>query len=762
MNSPRDGRWLPNFRRACGYLWPHRRAMFIGLLAAAGVSVFYTFSISSIVPVLKIIFAEHETLVDWLHRAEAQRRLGVVLAPDLPDDPRGLAIVEVWPSSANAQRLGAGDRILVIAGQPVSSYEAGRVLAAGDETHIADVRVLGLKNLERNIDLALRPHQWWWSPAYRAARALPGGADAEQRLRTLLLVMAAVVAISTLGAACRFINEGLVAVAVQRAMHGLRTHLAEHTLRLPLAWHSTQPPGDVLSRFATDISKVEVGVNTVFGKVVREPLKAVGVLTLTLLLDWHMLVVGALGLPVGVVFIRLFGKLIKRAQRRASESWGRLLDHLGERLAGVRIVKAYNMQAAESRRFATEDRVLTRAQTHIELVDAASTPVLETLAAVAISAFILYGGTRVFHRELEPHLFFGAVICLGGIFDPLRKMGNVYNRLQAAEASARRLFDLLNLPTEEDISRDGCHGRVGREGVGSRTADIAAAPSASATAGAEPGRYFAATADTGVGRYEDELPPLSREIELRDVWFAYPTNPERPVLAEVNLRVQKGQVVALVGPNGSGKTTLVSLLLRFFEPTRGRICIDGRDIADVSLAALRAQFGLVTQEAVVFSDTIRANIAYGVNGRVPDEAAIQRAARLAHADDFITLLRVERDGRITTGYDAEINARTLSGGQRQRLVLARAILRDPPILILDEATSQVDSESEQKIHAAIEDVMRNRTTFIIAHRYSTIARADLIVVLNEGRLVGLGRHDDLLRTCDFYATLVKTQFAYST
>ncbi len=726
MTSPRDQRWLPNFRRACGYLWPHRRAMIIGLVAAAGVSLFYTFSISSIVPVLKIIFAEHETLVDWLHRAEAQRRLGVVLAPDLPDDPRGLAIVDARPTSPNADRLSAGDRIFAIAGGPVSSYEAGRALAAADDTRLADVRVVGLNNVERNIEVALLPHQWWWSPAYRAARALPGGADADQRLRTLLLVMAAVVAISTFGAACRFINEGLVAVAVQRAMHGLRTHLAEHTLRLPVAWHSTQPPGDVLSRFATDISKVEVGINTVFGKVVREPLKAVGVLALTVLLDWHMLVVGAVGLPIGVVFIRLFGKLVKRAQRRASESWGRLLDHLGERLAGVRIVKAYNMQAGESRRFEAEDGVLTRAQTHIELVDAASTPVLETLAAVAISAFVLYGGTRVFHRELEPHVFFGAVICLGGMFDPLRKMGNVYNRLQAAEASARRLFDLLNLPSEEALWH--------RHPAGEAT---------------EPAEFDA------------ELPPLSREIEFRDVWFAYPTNPERAVLAEVNLRVQKGQVVALVGPNGSGKTTLVSLLLRFFEPTRGQIRIDGRNIADVSLAALRAQFGLVTQEAVVFSDTIRANIAYGINGRVPDDAAIQRAARLAHADDFITLLRVEHGGRITTGYDAEINARTLSGGQKQRLVLARAILRDPPILILDEATSQVDSESEQKIQAAVEDVMQNRTTFIIAHRYSTIARADLIVVLNEGRIVGLGRHDELLRTCDFYATLVKTQFAHT-
>jgi ABC-type multidrug transport system fused ATPase/permease subunit len=527
--------------------------------------------------------------------------------------------------------------------------------------------------------------------------------------------MIALVVISTLGAAFRFANEGLVAAAVQRSMHDLRTQLADHALRLPVSWHSTQPPGDTLSRFATDLSKVEVGINTLFGKVVREPLKAVGVLTLTLLLDWRMLIIGVIGLPLGVLVIRRFGRMIKRAQRRASESWGRLLDHLGERLAGIRVVKAYNMQDAESRRFAAEGRELTRAQTHIELVDAASSPVLETLAAFAIAAFVLYGGYRVFNRGLEPHLFFGAVICLGGVFDPLRKMGNVYNRLQAAEVSARRLFDVIDLPTEE------C---------------VLAAPSAPV-----------------------ELDAFRNAIDFVDVGFAYPGNPDRLVLDGINLHVQRGQVVALVGPNGSGKTTLISLLLRFFEPTRGRIAIDGRDIAHVSLASLRAQMGLVTQDAVVFSDTVRDNIAYGANG--VSEEAIRRAAQLARVDEFVENLRVAGNGDESRGYDARINARTLSGGQRQRIVIARAILRDPPILILDEATSQVDSESEAKIQAALEDVTRNRTTFIIAHRFSTIARADLIVVLNDGRIVAQGRHAELLETCPFYVTLVRTQFAHA-
>jgi len=217
-------------------------------------------------------------------------------------------------------------------------------------------------------------------------------------------------------------------------------------------------------------------------------------------------------------------------------------------------------------------------------------------------------------------------------------------------------------------------------------------------------------------------------------------------------------VVALVGPNGAGKTTLISLLLRFYSPVSGRILIDGQDIATVTLASLRSQIGLVPQDAVIFSDTVRANIAYGADGTV-DEAAIRRAARRAQIDDFLRELRVTHNGRETRGYDAFISARSLSGGQRQRLALARAILRDPPILILDEATSQVDSESERRIQEAIADVTRDRTTFVIAHRFSTIARADLTVVLNEGRLVSCGKHAELLESCPFYARLCATQFA---
>jgi len=703
--------WLPNFRRSLTFLRPHQWPLIIGLLASIGVSLSYACSISAIVPVLKIILASHETVADWLARREAERRIGVVLGADLPDDPAGLRIVDVRPVVAVANRLGPGDVISALDGRRHSSYAAMALLAGWRATTVSG-EVVRADGRREQIELALRPYRFWHDELRRLVGRLPRGADPRSRILTLAVAMAGLVLISLVGGVCRFANDGLVAVAVQRAMHDLRSRIGRHVLELPMSWHTGQPPGDTLARLATDISKVEVGQVTLFGKLVREPLKAAGVLALTLLIDWRLLVVALLGVPAGVLVVRAFGAIVRRAQRRASESWGRLLDHLGERLNGIRIVKAFNMTGTEGQRFAREDRTLTRAQTRIELVDAATNPALETLAMLAIAAFVFYGGVRVFRGQLEPHLFFAAVVCLGGVFDPIRKLGNVNNRLHAAEASAQRLFELLDLAAEP--------------------ADREAAPT-------------------------DTRPiTFGHAIEFRDVWFSYaPAAP--PVLAGINLVVEKGTVVAVVGPNGSGKTTLISLLLRFFEPTRGQILIDGRDIRTIPLAQLRAMIGLVTQDAVVFSDTLRANIAYGADG-VPDRCVVE-AARLARADEVAQELQANRGCGAASGYDVVVSAATLSGGQRQRVALARAILRDPPILILDEATSQVDSESERKIQEALAELTRNRTTFIIAHRFSTIARADRIVVLNQGRIVGCGTHQELLRNCPFYAELCRTQFA---
>lgn len=715
--------WLPHFWRAVRYLSPHSRPLVIGLIAAVGVATFYTFSISSVVPLLKVIFADHESLADWLNRIETARRLDVMIAEDAPDDAAGLRIYHVQPDSRSHDVLSSGSRIVAIDGQRYSAYELMRFIAAFPEKKLKNVLIEEPDELEavfggtgreqREVQLSLRSYHWWSTGLRLIADWLPRGKDYDSRLNTLAAVMGVLVAVSVLGGLCRLANEGLVAVAVQRAMHDLRSQLAEHVLRLPMEWHGRQSPGDTLGRFATDLSKVEVGISTLFGKTIREPIKAAGVLAMTLLIDWKLLAVALLGMPVAAIAMRFFGRQVKRAQKHASQSWGRLLDQLGERLAGIRVVKAYEMQKSEGRTFEQEGRRLTRAQTQIEIVDAATNPALETLAIAAVAGFVLYGGSRVFSGGLEPHLFFAAVVCLGGIFDPVRKMGNVNNRLQAADASARRLFELLDVPEEEP---------------------------------------------DGMRNTAREMGPLRRGIEFDSLTFAYQATPERLVLDDVSFSVERGQVVAIVGPNGSGKTTLVSLLLRFYRPLSGCIRIDGVDIADVRLSSLRRHIGLVTQDAVVFSGTVRANLAYGADGEVSD-AQLCRAAQLAHIEDFIQSLSSERDGVVASGYDAHITARTLSGGQKQRLAIARAMLRDPSILVFDEATSQVDSESERRIQEALDDVTRGRTTFIIAHRFSTIARADMVVVLNEGRVVAVGSHAELLESCPFYVTFCQTQLS---
>lgn len=715
---------LRAFRRAIGYLKAHLRPLIIGLTAAIGVSLFYTVSVSSVIPLLKVIFSDHETLADWLNRTTAEYRLGVALAADVPDDPAGFAITNIPDSSPNAHQLSGAHRLAALKGESATAYTLLAQLAhtpPGQHT----ATITDHAGNARTVQLTLREHRWWTGALQPIVGLLPAGRDPVSRSQTLGIVMTSLILITLLGGIFRLFNEGLIAVAVQRALHNLRSQLGEHVLRLPVAWHATHPVGDTLARFATDINKIESGLTTLFGRAFREPLKAAGVLALTLAIDWRLLALALLGLPIGLIVMGLFGKLVKRSQRRASQSWGRLLDHLGEKLAGIRVVKSFGMERDESARFEREGRELTRAQTHIEWAEAATKPALETLAMLAVAGFVMYGGARVFNQQLEPQLFFGAVVCLAGVFDPIRKLGKVNNRINAADASAARIFELLDLAPEP------------------RCESLPA------------------------------LPALRREIRFENISFAYPANPDQWILRDLSLTVPRGQVVALVGPNGSGKTTLMALLLRFFEPTRGRILFDNHDIAQHTLASLRGQIGLVTQDAVVFHDSVARNLAYGSDAE-SDLSRLARAARRAHIDDFLlTLARESGDPANFTpnshadpnlpapgAYDLTVDARSLSGGQRQRFALARAILREPEILVLDEATSQVDLESEKKIQAALEDVTRDRTTFIIAHRYSTIARADLTVVLNEGRIVATGRHSELLESSPFYMNLCETQLSH--
>ena len=418
-----------------------------------------------------------------------------------------------------------------------------------------------------------------------------------------------------------------------------------------------------------------------------------------------MLVVFLVAPGAGLV-IHYLGNKIKRAQRRSLYAWGQLLDLLDERIAGIKILKATHSGRRESLQFFRRARKLFNQQVKIAKADAATSPLLEFVGAVAVCAFVLYGGHLVFAGEMEAPEFFVSMACLAAMLAPIRRIANVNNRLQAAESAATRIFEIIDLPYEQDVA-----GAV-------------------------------------------ELPALAGSIEFRDICFTYEGS-DRPALADVNLTVKAGETIAIVGGNGSGKTTLSSLLLRFYNPSHGHILLDGIDIHKATLRSLRQQIGLVTQDTVIFTDTIRNNIAYA-NPKVPDEQ-VYAAAKAAHADDFIAKVHSEVGGQEQTGYEAIVSSRTLSGGQKQRLAIARAVLNNPAILIFDEATSQVDADSEKKIQEALAELTRGRTTFIIAHRLSTVINADRIAVMEKGQIIAAGTHQHLLEDCDHYRTFCNAQ-----
>ena len=392
---------------------------------------------------------------------------------------------------------------------------------------------------------------------------------------------------------------------------------------------------------------------------------------------------------------------MKRATKKSLIAGSQMLAKLQEAMAGLRVVKVYNRHDYENEMFKKINQRFLKQSLKMSKIDAATTPVMEVLGMMAGSAAIIAGAYWVNYGKMDsPEEFFGLLILLGAAAESARKTSDVWNKLQEANAAAERVFAVIDSPIEHE-------------------------------------KPDAVT-----------LPVLKNRIEFRDIVFSYPGSPVQ-ALKHVNLTIAAGHNVALVGPNGSGKTTLANLIPRFYDPNSGQILIDSQDIRNVTLFSLRNQIGMVTQNVVTFNDTIAANIAYGKPGATRDE--IIEAAKRSFAHEFIEPL--------PNGYDTVIGEEGagLSGGQLQRIIIARAILKNPSILIFDEATSQVDAESEAKIHKAIEEVMHNRTSIIIAHRFSTVISADVIVVMNHGRIIAQGQHKDLIRKCQLYHNLYETQ-----
>ena len=539
--------------------------------------------------------------------------------------------------------------------------------------------------------------------------------------------------LSALANAFRFIQEFLSNKASLSAVNDIRRELYDHALRAPLSYFGKTGTGDITSRIVGDCGQLQEGFRTLLGRAVQEPIFAVFAFAFALWIDWRLTLFVIVMAPVMVVILRRFGKKMRRAGRATLAENAELLGQIEGTLSGVRVVKANNAEAAEVGRLrGVLDRLLGH-QLRLAKYDAMSTPVLETLAVLAIG--VIFTVATYLVRVDGSLSAAGALMvfaALTQIAESLRRVSKLNIVLQRTNAAGQRVFEAIDAETEPGGTRRG-EGAKGREG-GKK------GPDSDSTLFVCPSRPFAPS--------PLRVPPVEHQVAFEQVTFSY-ADDLPAALDGVSLTVAAGESVAVVGRNGSGKTTLLSLLPRFFEPTGGRVTIDGRDVRELPLADLRSLIGVVTQDAHVFPGTIAHNLAYGRPGASRDE--VEAAARQAEAHEFI----LNKPG----GYDHMLTGLGggLSGGQRQRLNIARAILRDPPILILDEATSQVDAESEHLIQNAISRLMKGRTTFVIAHRFSTILDCDRIALLEQGRLEAVGTHDELLDTSDVYRQLYERQ-----
>lgn len=496
-----------------------------------------------------------------------------------------------------------------------------------------------------------------------------------------------------------YVSSYLMTDVGQRVVLDLRNRLYRHILNQSAAFFSRRTSGQLISRITNDVSQVQTAASETLADLIRESVTVIAFAGYLFWLDADLAIICIATVPLVVYPLMRLGQRVRSTTRRSQEEQEHLTHVATEGLTGHRIVKAFGAEEREATRFSRVGLSLFRTNMRITAAMAALPPLMEFIGGLAAAGALWYASIKIGRGDLTTGEFGSFLFAAFSLYAPIKKLSRVNAGLQQAIAASQRIFEMLDTHSEVK-ERPGAH----------------------------------------------PLAPLTATVEFRDVGFAYDDAPDKHILRHVSFTARAGQAVAIVGLSGAGKTTLVNLIPRFYDATEGALLIDGVDIRDVTLASLRGQIALVTQENVLFDDTIAGNIAYGTPGASLD--AIQDAARAAHAHDFI----LELDG----GYDARIGERgqRLSGGQRQRLAIARAILTRSPILVLDEATSALDSESEQAVQAALVNLMRDRTTFVIAHRLSTVRHADVIVALDNGEVAELGTHETLIDRPDgVYARL---------
>ncbi len=521
----------------------------------------------------------------------------------------------------------------------------------------------------------------------------------------LLIIAGGYVACSLFSNLFRYIAQVFLGGLRTGLIGRLRNDIYHKVTILPVSFFSSKRRGDLMSRMSNDIADLEWCVG-VLQSLVKEPINVIVFGFLLIFISWRLFVLFLVVLPVGVWLIALIGRKLKHSSRRGQNELGGLNAILEETLGGLKAIKSFGREDDLERRFADANQDYTRTMIKVARHRELSSPLSEVLGTLALVFILVVGGWQVFDGSIQPSVFIFFVIIFARIIPPIQAIVRSYNTLLKSNASAERFLEVLD-------------------------------------------------ADEVILEKPDAvvLPGFTDSIDFHDVCFSYREKQESQedplVLRNITLTIPKGKTVAVVGPSGAGKTTLVDLLPRFYDCTSGDIVIDGHDIRDLNINSLRRQFGLVSQNCILFNDTVANNIAFGSTDYSLEQ--IREAARVAHADEFID--------QLPQGYDTAIGDRglNLSGGQRQRLSIARAVLRDTPILILDEATSALDSESEHAVQQGLDALMQGRTSIVIAHRLSTIKGADLIVVLDKGQIVEQGTHEELMTLGGLYKKLVDMQ-----
>lgn len=685
---------MSHFWRACGYLKPYRPLVVISIFCALCTGALTATGLGALLPLLNVL-VNGQGVRDYVDQRLVQSVHGVTLVPD----GNGWRVVR-------ARADGKDDPAL-----PVGTF-----LADAEVTRRAE------------LDVSSAGVHW------RVARALASRLPSHP-VGAIAVIFVGFMGIATLSNVARFFQEYLSDTCAISAITDIRRKLYDHVLHLPLGYFSKHGTGDLTARLVTDAQGLQDGFKTVLGKAIQEPITAGFALVVALLIDWRLTLFIVLFAPLMVLVVRKFGTKVRRAMRAALEKNSAMLGQVDATLSGIRVVKSAAAEPHERRRYRDIMAKLKHEQFRMARYEAWSTPALEMLGLVAVGAVLVFASYFVLvDRSLQASQFMVIMFSLAVIGESLRRISKLNNVLQRGNAAASRLFEVLDQESERRRDRGTEQGAM-RPG-GDEMEDASVIPSQARNPALERERV-----PRHAMRFE-------RSIAFDRVTFRYP-GAEQPALVDVSFDVPKGTSVAVVGRNGSGKTTLLSLLPRFFDPQAGAVRVDGVDVRDWPIRRLRRMIGIVTQDAVVFPGTIHDNIAYARAAATRDE--VIDAARRAYAHEFI----VDKP----LGYDTPLDGlgSQLSGGQRQRINIARAILRNAPVLILDEATSQVDAESEHLIQQAIQSLLKDRTTFVIAHRFSTILSADVIVVLERGEVVGMGKHDDLIRSCGTYRQLYERQ-----